>query len=151
MRAIAVDDSTLARFRVKAALLHAGFSEVLEAAEGYQALEILSDEPQVDLVLVDWIMPGMQGPELIRAIRSDHTYDDIPILLVSTESNPGEVEKALALGANGYIRKPFSNRDLLSGLKSIGLCSAKHSETERLPEPPAGIAEKQGSHVEPIY
>jgi two-component system chemotaxis response regulator CheY len=123
MRALVVDDSALARFRLKVFLSRAGFSDIVEASEGYEALRYLASHRDVDVALVDWIMPGMQGLELITAIRADHGLDAMKIVLVSTESDPLEIQRALAQGADDYIPKPFSNHTLGEKLASLGLDS----------------------------
>jgi two-component system chemotaxis response regulator CheY len=121
MRALVVDDSALARFRLKTFLNKVGFSDIVEASEGYEALRCLESSHDFDLAMVDWIMPGMQGLELITAIRSDHTLDSMKILLVTTESDPVEVQRALTEGADDYVAKPCSNDDLNQKLTSMGL------------------------------
>jgi two-component system chemotaxis response regulator CheY len=121
MRALVVDDSALARFRLKAFLNKVGFSDIVEATEGFEALRCLKSNHDFDLAMVDWIMPGMQGLELITAIRSDHTLDAMKILLVTTETDPVEVQRALTQGADDYVAKPCSNEDLSEKLVSLGI------------------------------
>jgi two-component system chemotaxis response regulator CheY len=123
MRALVVDDSALARFRLRAYLNKVGFSEIVEATEGYEALRCLESNRDFDLAMVDWIMPGMQGLELITAIRADHSLDTMKILLVTTETDPVEVQRALTQGADDYVAKPCSNDDLNEKMVSLGLGS----------------------------
>jgi two-component system chemotaxis response regulator CheY len=121
MRALVVDDSALARFRLKTFLNTVGFSDIIEATEGYEALRCLSSNSTFDLALVDWIMPGMPGLELITAIRADPTLNAMKILMVSTESDPAAIQRALAEGADEYVAKPCSNNDLREKLLSLGI------------------------------
>src|SRR3954454_409040 len=86
-RAIVVDDSRAARSILRRTLLSLGL-EVVEAGNGAEALDKLRAEPPVDLALVDWNMPVMDGLQFVKALRADHTYADVVVLMVSAESDP---------------------------------------------------------------
>lgn len=83
----------------------AGYETVVEASNGQEALACLAG---VQLILTDWNMPIMDGISLLREIRSNHDYDHVPVVMVTTEGAQEEVIEALRLGANDYIVKPFS-------------------------------------------
>jgi two-component system chemotaxis response regulator CheY len=119
MRALVVDDSSTMRKVLKSMLLGAGF-EVVEAKCGPDALDYLQ-QSCADLALFDWNMPEMTGIELLAKVRSDHRYDDLKIMMVTTESEQSEVERALLEGANEYIMKPFTKDAFLNKLQIIGL------------------------------
>jgi two-component system chemotaxis response regulator CheY len=119
MRALVVDDSSTMRKVLKSILVGAGF-EVVEAKCGPDALDYLQQD-RADLALFDWNMPEMNGIELLGKVRSDHRYDDLKIMMVTTESEQSEVERALGEGANEYIMKPFTKDAFLDKLQIIGL------------------------------
>ncbi len=105
-----VDDEALFRRVLRMALVVKGY-EIREAATGAEAISLMQDESP-DLVLVDWMMPGMDGIKLCRAIR---TESDVPIILI-TSKRGGESE-ARAAGANAYVTKPFPVDELLTQIE----------------------------------
>ncbi|HEV8070455.1 MAG TPA: response regulator [Planctomycetaceae bacterium] len=111
MRALVVDDSRAVRMIIGQILREIGM-EVFEAANGIEALEQMKRNPDLDLLLVDWNMPQMNGIDLVRAIRADRAYDAVRILMVTSESQGEQVMQALQAGANEYLMKPF-NKDIL--------------------------------------
>jgi two-component system chemotaxis response regulator CheY len=119
-RAIVVDDSRAMRTILRRALEERGFS-VTEAGHGTEALERLGQMRIPHLALVDWNMPEMNGIELVAALRSDPNYNKLAIVMVTSESEPAQVERALNTGANEYIMKPFSNDALEEKLLILGL------------------------------
>jgi two-component system chemotaxis response regulator CheY len=119
MQALIVDDSSTMRKVLKSILAGAGF-EVIEAKCGADALDCLKQK-HTDLALLDWNMPEMSGIELLGIVRSDHTYDGMKIMMVTTESDQVEVERALQAGADEYVMKPFTRDSILDKLQIIGL------------------------------
>jgi len=87
--------------------------EVLEAQDGVVALSVLQTRP-VDLVLTDINMPNMNGIELTRQLRTMPSFGKTPIILLTTESDPGKKAEGRAAGATGWIVKPFSQEQLLA-------------------------------------
>jgi two-component system chemotaxis response regulator CheY len=81
---------------------------VLEASNGLEALEQLTTHPDVNLVLSDVNMPEMNGIDLVRRVRESKANDQLPIIMVTTESCDAMREQALQGGANGYVCKPFT-------------------------------------------
>ncbi len=123
MRAIVVDDSRAMRTILRKQLVAAGF-EVFEAGHGKEALERLAQNPGVKLALVDWNMPEMSGIELVTELRGDRRYDGVQVLMVTSESEMSNVERALGAGANEYLMKPFTPEALHQKLELLGLVGA---------------------------
>ena len=111
MRALVIDDSRTVRIIIGTILREVGM-EVLEAANGLEALEQIKRNPDVELMLVDWNMPEMNGLDFLRAVRSQRAYDAVRILMVTSETQSAQVTQALNAGANEYLMKPF-NKDVL--------------------------------------
>ncbi len=112
-----VDDSLPMRSVIKRTLKTAGYgsAQFHEAGNGKEALAIMKNG-WIDIVITDYNMPVMNGMELIKAIKGDELLKDIPIVVISTESNDAKIKEFTDLGAAGYITKPFTPetiRDLL--------------------------------------
>jgi two-component system chemotaxis response regulator CheY len=120
MRALVVDDSSAMRAVLGMTLKRRGF-EILQAKDGLDALTILSGGGQLDLILIDWNMPGMNGLELLRRIRQQPTYAGTRVLMVTTETGMGQMTDAIAAGANEYIMKPFTAEIVWDKLQLLGL------------------------------
>jgi two-component system chemotaxis response regulator CheY len=103
---------------LKSILAGAGF-EVAEAKGGPEALDSLAQN-RADLALFDWNMPEMTGIELLSKVRSDPSHDGMKIMMVTTESEQQEIERALQQGANEYVMKPFTKDSILDKLQMIG-------------------------------
>ena len=121
MHALIVDDSRAMRMILKRILLGVGFDKLSEAANGIEALERLDAIGLPDVMLVDWNMPRMNGLELIRAVRADATRRDIPILMVTTETEASQIVRALAAGASEYLMKPFLAKAITDKLAMLGI------------------------------
>jgi two-component system chemotaxis response regulator CheY len=119
-RALVVDDSTTIRM-ILCQYLRKMDIEVVEAADGHQALERLKGMPPPDLVLVDWNMPVMNGIDFIRAVRELQIYDTLPLIMVTTNSESDYVGQAMEAGANLYIQKPCSFEALREKLEQLDL------------------------------
>ena len=113
MRVLLIDDSRAIRSVLRNILTDMGF-EVSEAGHGQEALERLKEQSKTDLALVDWNMPVMNGIEFVRAVRANHAYDDLLLMMVTTESGMDRMIEALEAGANEYVMKPFT-KDMLQG------------------------------------
>lgn len=120
MRALIVDDSRATRAVLKRILKEIGF-EVFEAGHGCEALECLKTIGKPDLALVDWNMPEMNGYDFICSVRANHDFDDLPLMMVTSETEISKMAKALEAGANEYIMKPFSKEALLEKLSMMGI------------------------------
>ncbi len=124
--ALVVDDSRTIRTIIRRILIELGY-EVCEAANGIEALKLLeTDRAAVRLVLADWNMPEMNGFDLLKQIRRNPRFDSLKVLMVTTETEMGQMASALAAGANEYVMKPFTKDILLEKLDLVGLeASAK--------------------------
>ncbi len=120
MRALVVDDSSTMRSILRLTLRSAGF-EVVEAGNGAEALDRLKHCDKVDVALVDWNMPEMNGYEFLCAARHDRSYDHTRIVMVTTETELAQVKAALEHGANEYIMKPFTKDAVLEKMQLMGL------------------------------
>ena len=112
-RILAVDDSAAMRQMVNLTLTSAGH-EVVQAADGREALELATAAPAVDLVIKDINMPRMDGLTLVRELRRLAHYRGIPLLLLTTESSQEKRQEGRAAGATGWMVKPFSPERLLA-------------------------------------
>jgi len=104
-----VDDSSVMRKIVERSLRQAGIEEMVvhEAGNGIEALELLR-AGKMDLILSDINMPAMDGLELLRQIKTQNLAPGVPVVMITTESSEEHVREAIASGARGYIRKPFT-------------------------------------------
>jgi len=96
--------------------------DIVEAGDGAAALEVLASLDEVpDLALVDWNMPVMNGLEFITAVRADPKYRNMTLMMVTTESEQGQIVRALAAGAHEYMIKPFTEESMAEKLALLGL------------------------------
>ena len=119
MQALIIDDSRAVRMLIGAALRDQGF-EVFEAGNGQEGLEKLQHNPEVRLVLVDWNMPIMDGLQFIQEVRKRKSWDDVQIVMVTTETESEQVQRAITAGANEYVMKPFTPEVLVAKLSLLG-------------------------------
>ncbi len=112
-----VEDSKAIRSMIRVSLEEAGFFAV-EAGNGFEALKTLPTR-RFDLIITDINMPDINGLELISFVKSNPEYKDIPLVIVSTEKSDEDKKRGLALGAAGYVVKPFTKNDLMSMVKSV--------------------------------
>jgi len=105
------DDSSTVRKFVSFSLKMKNF-KVLTAEDGMDALEKMS-LAKVDLLIVDLNMPNMDGYELIRTVRQSEDYQDLPIIILSSERSEEAIRKGKEAGANAYLVKPFDSKKVL--------------------------------------
>jgi two-component system chemotaxis response regulator CheY len=117
MKILIVDDCQTTRKLLGHYLKTRGYSVVF-AENGLDALEKLGTDP-VNLIMTDLNMPYMDGMELIKTLRSDPAWSEIPILMVTTENDEEEREKAFSSGANGYMVKPVTGDAIAQNIKAI--------------------------------
>lgn len=111
---LTVDDSRMMLRLVKNAIEVLGYEPLL-AANGRIAMEILEAHVgEVALVLLDWNMPEMDGFETLKAIKADPRHQDIPVMMLTTESEKQKVIEAIRAGAQHYLTKPFAQQDLVT-------------------------------------
>ncbi len=114
---MAVDDSASVRQMVGFTLKQAGY-QVLEAVDGKDALSKVEGSG-VQMMLTDLNMPNMDGIELIRRMRANPSFKFIPIVLLTTESQPEKKQEGKTAGATGWIVKPFKPEQLLAVIKKV--------------------------------
>ena len=108
-----VEASKAIRSRIRIALEEEGGFSTTEANNGFEALRTLPSRA-FDLIITDINMPDINGLELISFVKSNEAYKDIPLIIVSTEKTEEDKKRGLALGAMGYIVKPFRKEDLIA-------------------------------------
>ena len=126
MRALVIDDSKSIRTILAKILIGLGFA-VDEASNGLEALDVVKKE-KVDLALVDWNMPGMDGREFIQEVRKNSAYKNMRMIMVTTETTITKVEEALKAGADEYIMKPFTREIIIDKLALVGMNVSGESE-----------------------
>lgn len=123
MRILVVDDSEDARDILAATLMSGGYDDVVCADSGADALAKLSigsDAPTdpLDVILLDVMMPGMDGIEVCASIRADPRYEDVPVLMVTAITDKKLLSHAFVAGASDYVTKPFDRTELLTRIRS---------------------------------
>jgi len=115
---LVVDDDAVCRKKLCRIFQRLGFEQVKEAEQGDEALKMLKEQP-VDLVMADWHMPGLNGLELLKAIRAEESLQAIHLYLVTAEARQGQIVAAIQAGATGYIMKPFSQESIKQKLGKL--------------------------------
>jgi two-component system chemotaxis response regulator CheY len=111
-----VEDSATTRSLIRAVIDELGDFETVEASSGFEALKILPAQ-HYDLIVTDINMPDINGLELISFVRNNPRYDHLPVIIVSTERSEEDKKRGMALGAAGYIAKPFKSSELQEIIK----------------------------------
>jgi two-component system chemotaxis response regulator CheY len=119
VNALIVDDSRVLRRILNDMLKQLGF-EVTEAVHGQDALDKLAAGLAPDVVLVDWNMPVMNGLDFVRAVRAQPRYQELPLMMVTSETEVEQMSLALAVGANEYVMKPFGKEVIADKLQMLG-------------------------------
>lgn len=104
---------------IKNTLSRLGYEDVFEAEDGLQGWTILDQHPDIEMLITDWNMPEMNGLELVKKVRADSRFVDLPIIMVTTEGGKNEVVTALKAGVNNYIVKPFTPQVLKEKLSAV--------------------------------
>ncbi|MFP5383300.1 MAG: phosphate regulon transcriptional regulator PhoB [Gammaproteobacteria bacterium] len=112
-----VDDEPAIREMIATTLEMADF-RVLEAGDAQHAHQQVVDE-RPDLILLDWMLPGISGIELTRRLKRDETTCEIPVILLTARSEEDSRILGLDIGADDYVTKPFSTRELLSRIRAV--------------------------------
>jgi len=118
-QALVIDDSRAVRLLVGNILREQGF-DVVAAGDGQEGLDRLRENPEVRLVLVDWNMPVMDGLEFIRTVRQVRAWDEVQLVMVTTETESEQVQRAIDAGADEYVMKPFTAEVLVAKLSLLG-------------------------------
>jgi len=114
MKMLIVDDSSVMRKVIKAAADVLDL-ETEEAEDGLEALNILAENyNDINLILLDWNMPGKTGFDVLQEIKDNDDYKDIPVMMVTTEGHKTSIVAAVRAGADNYLVKPFTVDELES-------------------------------------
>lgn len=116
-RVLVVDDDPDVVTLVDYRLSRQGF-EVESATDGQQALDALADR-SVDLILLDIMMPGLSGLDVLERLRANESTARLPVILLTAKAQEEDVSRGFALGADDYITKPFSLKELISRVNAV--------------------------------
>jgi len=126
MKILSVDDSKTVRAAVRNIVEVIGV-ELLEASDGVEGLKVLeSYNGNIDLILLDWEMPNLNGYEFLQRVKKDERFRSIPVIMLTTVSQKEKMIEAIRAGAKQYITKPFTSETLLTkivqvlGIDSLG-------------------------------
>lgn len=120
-KAMVVDDSRAIRMILANTLAELGY-EVCQAANGKEAVAVIEKaNGGISLILVDWNMPEMNGLEFVQHVRADSRFDQIPLMMVTTETEMPQMVRALEAGANEYVMKPFTKEIITDKLRLMGV------------------------------
>ena len=120
MYALIVDDSRAMRRILRQIVEPLGF-QIAEAGHGIAGLQRLAEHPEIELVLVDWNMPEMNGIDFVKEVRSDPRNERMKLVMVTTETEPSKMARALMTGVDEFLMKPFTPEMLLDKLQLIGV------------------------------
>lgn len=125
MKLLSIDDSRTIRRVISGIGAMLGY-EVLEAEHGAAGLKVLEQFSQeIGLVLLDWNMPGMNGLEVLKAIKADSRWKHIPVMMVTTEGEKDYIVKSIQAGACHYQTKPFTQEEMASRMmEAMGMGGA---------------------------
>jgi two-component system phosphate regulon response regulator PhoB len=116
-RILIVEDEPAIRQMIAFGLRRAGF-EVREAVDYREAREALADQ-RPDLVLIDWMLPDMSGLELTRTLKRDRETRELPVIMLTARAEEGDKVAGLETGADDYVTKPFSPRELVARINAV--------------------------------
>lgn len=120
MKVLIIDDSRAMRTMLKKIMTDLGF-EVVEAANGLEGLERLEAVTGIELCLVDWNMPEMDGLEFVKALRQQRAHAMVKVMMVSAENDMAKVARALMVGADEYAMKPLTRDAIVEKLEMVGI------------------------------
>ena len=118
MKILVVDDSVTMRKIVINSLAKLGYPDTVEAGNGKEGLALMYSE-KIDMIITDWNMPELNGHDLIKAVREDQAFKELPILMITTRSMKEDIIQALKIGATNYIVKPFEPKVLEKKMNEI--------------------------------
>ena len=114
---LVIEDEPAIQQLIATSLQHAGY-QVLRAPDGETALRLVR-EALPDLVLLDWMLPGMSGLQVARVLRSEERTRDVPLIMLTARAEEQDKIAGLELGADDYVTKPFSPRELAARIKAV--------------------------------
>jgi len=120
MKTLIIDDSRTMR-RLLASYISEFCHEVIEAGDGIEALEQLNRHPSVELAMVDWDMPRMNGLEFVKAVRAEGKFANLKLMMVTSHNAMEDIGHALEEGANDFLMKPLTGDMVTDKLRLLGL------------------------------
>ncbi|MBD3334805.1 MAG: response regulator [Candidatus Eisenbacteria bacterium] len=117
-RILVIDDDPLLR-RLTARLLAAEGMDAVTAADGNEGLKALQEQEPFDAVICDLLMPDMSGFDVVREIRKDERFRELPILVLTSQGMHEDRDTALEAGADLYMTKPFSSFEFMEALRRL--------------------------------
>ncbi len=118
IKILVVDDIDRMRLITNACLSQLGFYNVIMAADGVEALQVLNKE-KIDFIVSDWDMPEMNGLDLLKQVRQHPTLSKIPFLMVTAEADRNNIIDAIKAGVSNYIIKPIETQKLAQKMSAI--------------------------------
>ena len=115
---LVVDDSRTVRQQVASVLSQAGY-QVVDASDGVEAIEKIEANADLAMVICDVNMPRMNGIDMLLLLKKDERYASLAVLMLTTEGQPGPIQRAKQAGAKGWIVKPFSPDTLLAAVRKL--------------------------------
>ena len=112
MKILVVDDMTTMRKIIMKSCREMGFNNLIEAADGQLAWQKMNETPDVGFVISDWNMPNCSGIDLLKRVRADGRFKDLPFLIVTAETEMSQVQEAVKAGVDNYLCKPFTRDSL---------------------------------------
>ena len=116
-KVLIVDDEFAIRDMLRMALEMAGF-DCIEAENIRQAFQLVVDE-RPDIILLDWMLPGGSGIELLRRLKRDDVSSEVPVIMLTAKTTEDNVIQGLDVGADDYLTKPFAPRELIARIKAL--------------------------------
>lgn len=118
LKVLAVDDDMINLKLLKTILMKApNVYQVVEAKNGADAIGILKAQDDIDIILLDIIMPVMGGIEMLKAVRSDESLRQLPVIILTTDET--KKTEALECGANGFLMKPVREKDVIAKISQL--------------------------------
>ncbi len=144
MKILLVEDSTFVRKASRRNLNELGFENVIEAEDGNDAIKKLLEEPDLKLIISDWVMPNMDGYELLVWVRSNARFKDTPFIMATARGEKKQENKAVEAGVTDFITKPFVASEVEALIEQI---FAKEEPDQAAPEAPRRRFTAEGKRV----
>ena len=132
-RVLVVEDDVAIRDMLCFSLRHSGF-ECDAVSDAESGLALLAQQ-RPDIILLDWMLPGVYGIEFIRRLRSNEYFADIPVIVLTAKGESEDMVKGLSVGADDYVNKPFSPPELMARIKAVlRRCQLPEADNDQLLE-----------------
>jgi two-component system phosphate regulon response regulator PhoB len=132
-RVLVVEDDVAVRDMLCFSLRHSGF-ECDAVSDAESGLALLAQQ-RPDIILLDWMLPGVDGIEFIRRLRSNEYFAEIPVIMLTAKGESEDMVKGLSVGADDYVNKPFSPPELMARIKAVlRRCQLPEADNDQLLE-----------------